>query len=59
MSVTMKNSEDDMLNLIERLEEILSILDENGHAIPAIKVEEAINALRQVEQEQKTSDNNS
>ncbi len=39
----------DMMNLIERLESILSILDEQGHPIAAIKIEEAINILRQAE----------
>ncbi len=58
MSVTMKNSSDDILNLIERLQEILVMLDEDGHAIPAIRVEEAINVLRQDREDQETSDGN-
>tara|TARA_R110000824_G_scaffold211072_3_gene397030 strand:- start:13691 stop:13861 length:171 start_codon:yes stop_codon:yes gene_type:complete len=36
-------------NLIKKLQDVLTFLDENDLAIPAIKVEEAINALRQVE----------
>lgn len=59
MSVTMKNNSDDILNLVERLEEILFMLDEDGHAIPAIRVEEAINVLRQDREERETSDHNS
>ncbi len=35
-----------MQKLIEKLEEVLNILDENELAIPAIKVEEAIELLK-------------
>ena len=34
--------------LIEKLEGVLNYLDENDLAVPAIKVEEAINALRYI-----------
>ena len=45
----MSDSKIDILSLIEKLEYVLSILDDIGHPIAAIKVEEAINALRQTE----------
>lgn len=38
-----------MHRLIEKLESVLNFLDENDQAIPAIKIEEAIHALKQVE----------
>jgi len=37
--------------LIEKLHDVLDFLDENNLAIPAIKVEEAITALKLVEEE--------
>lgn len=38
-----------MHRLIEKLHDVLNFLDENDLAIPAIKVEEAINALKMLE----------
>lgn len=49
LSINMSDSKIDILSLIEKLEYVLSILDDIGHPIAAIKVEEAINALRQTE----------
>ena len=57
LSISMSNSKIDILNLVERLEGILARLDENGHAIAAIKVEEAINALQQAEGLSEQTDN--
>jgi len=57
LSISMSNSKIDMLGLVERLEEVLARLDENGHAIAAIKVEEAINVLRQAEVLSEQADN--
>ncbi|MGB5483130.1 hypothetical protein [Parasphingorhabdus sp.] len=42
----------DVHALIEKLQDILKFLDENEFAIPAIKVEEAINALQQIQTDQ-------
>ena len=44
----MKSRNIDVRTLIKKLEDVLSFLDENDFAIPAIKVEEAINALQQL-----------
>ena len=41
----------DLRTIIEMLENALRLLDKNGFAIPAIKIEEAINALKQIERE--------
>ncbi len=57
LSISMNNSKIDILALVERLEGILEILDENGHSIAAIKVEEAINALRRAELLSEKTDN--
>ncbi|GAA0466700.1 hypothetical protein GCM10009096_04230 [Parasphingorhabdus litoris] len=38
----------DILKLIEELGDILALLDKTDHSIAAIKVEEAIDALKQV-----------
>ncbi|MEH6660842.1 MAG: hypothetical protein V7679_04250 [Parasphingorhabdus sp.] len=38
-----------MHRLIEKLHDVLIFLDENNLAIPAIKVEEAINALEMLD----------
>lgn len=35
--------------LVEKLRDVLGFLDDNDLAIPAIKIEEAINALKQAE----------
>lgn len=45
----MSDSTIDILDLVKKLEHVLSVLDDNGYPIAAIKVEEAINALRQEE----------
>lgn len=42
----MSDREDNIPALIERLGSLLSLLDDNGHPIAAIKVEEAIFALK-------------
>ncbi|WP_164089184.1 MULTISPECIES: hypothetical protein [Sphingomonadaceae] len=44
-----------MHRLIEKLHDVLNFLDENNLAIPAIKVEEAINALEMIESENPNS----
>ncbi|QTD55426.1 hypothetical protein [Parasphingorhabdus cellanae] len=49
----MKTDKVDMQDLIENLEDILSKLDGSGHAIAAIKIEEAINALQRLNDERK------
>jgi hypothetical protein len=48
MSSGMTSGNINVLALIEKLQDVLDFLDENDLAIPAIKVEEAINALKQV-----------
>ena len=47
----MNNGDMDARVIIEALENALRLLDKNGFAIPAIKIEEAINALKQIEHE--------
>ena len=42
----MTSSNIDVRALIERLDGVLNSLDDNDMAIPAIKIEEAINALK-------------
>lgn len=39
----------DVRVLIEKLDDVLHCLDDNDLALPAIKIEEAINALKQQE----------
>ncbi|MEH6756192.1 MAG: hypothetical protein V7676_01625 [Parasphingorhabdus sp.] len=55
----MNDSKIDMLSLVEKLENMLSILDDSGHPIAAIKVEEAINALKQAEDRKEKSEHDS
>jgi hypothetical protein len=45
------NGNIDVNSVIEKLRDVLNFLDENNLSIPAIKVEEAINALEMVEME--------
>ena len=49
MSAGMTCGNIDVHALIEKLQDILKFLDDNELAIPAIKVEEAINALKQIQ----------
>jgi len=49
MSIKMENSDIEVESLIKKLEDILTILDDIGLAIPAMKVEEAIAALKQAD----------
>jgi len=49
MSRGITNRNIDVHRLIEKLHDVLNFLDENNLAIPAIKVEEAINALKMIE----------
>ena len=49
MPVGMTSRNIDVHALIEKLQDILKFLDDNELAIPAIKVEEAINALKQIQ----------
>ena len=49
MSAGMTSRNIDVHALIEKLQDILKFLDDNELAIPAIKVEEAINALKQIQ----------
>ncbi len=49
MSSVMNSGDLGARELIEKLQVVLNFLDENDLAIPAIKIEEAINALKQVE----------
>lgn len=49
MSAGMTSRDIDVHALIEKLQDILKFLDDNEFAIPAIKVEEAINALKQIQ----------
>ncbi|AMO72155.1 hypothetical protein AZE99_10105 [Sphingorhabdus sp. M41] len=51
MSRGVTNGNIDVRRLIEKLHDVLNFLDEKNLAIPAIKVEEAINALKIVEME--------
>lgn len=51
MSRGITNRNIDVHRLIEKLRDVLNFLDENNLAIPAIKVEEAINALKMLEME--------
>ncbi len=55
----MSNSEIDMPSLLEKLETILDLLDNSGHSVAAIKVEEAINALKLSEQNENKNNENS
>lgn len=55
----MNSKKIDMLSLIEKLENMLSLLDDSCHPIAAIKVEEAINALKQTEYQQEKADGDS
>ena len=45
----MNNNNVDILNLVHSLKDVLAQLDRYGFAMPAIKVEEAILALQQLE----------
>ena len=49
MSAGMTCGNIDVHALNEKLQDILKFLDDNEFAIPAIKVEEAINALKQIQ----------
>ena len=49
MPVGMTSRNIDLHAQIEKLQDILKFLDDNELAIPAIKVEEAINALKQIQ----------
>jgi hypothetical protein len=49
LSQGITNGNIDVHRLIEKLYDVLNFLDENDLAIAAIKVEEAINALKMVE----------
>lgn len=55
MSIIMKTDNLGRADMIEKLEAILALLDDSGHSIAAIKIEEAINALKRSENESKTS----
>ncbi|ATW04301.1 hypothetical protein C8024_12710 [Sphingopyxis sp. BSNA05] len=55
MSRGITNRNIDVHRLIEKLHDVLNFLDENNLAIPAIKVEEAINALEMIESENPNS----
>ncbi|GAB5486494.1 MAG: hypothetical protein Pars2KO_00640 [Parasphingorhabdus sp.] len=49
----MNHTSKEILDLVQKLEGVLSLLDEGGYSLPAIKIEEAILALKQ--QERKTT----
>lgn len=49
MALDMKTENIDVDVLITRLEDVLHFLDESDLAMPAIKIEEALNALKQVD----------
>ena len=55
MSRGITNRNIDVHRLIEKLHDVLNFLDENNLAIPAIKVEEAINALKMLEMDKPES----
>lgn len=55
MSRGVTNGNINVRRLIEKLHDVLNFLDENNLAIPAIKVEEAINALKIIESENSES----
>ena len=55
MSRGITNRNIDLHRLIEKLHDVLIFLDENNLAIPAIKVEEAINALKMLEMDKPES----
>ena len=55
MSRGITNRNIDLHRLIEKLHDVLNFLDENNLAIPAIKVEEAINALKMLEMDKPES----
>ena len=44
----MKSDDINMYPLIDKLQDVLDSLDKNDLAIPAIKVQEAINGLKQL-----------
>lgn len=44
----MKSDDINMYPLIDKLQDVLDSLDENDLAIPAIKIQEAINGLKQL-----------
>ncbi len=48
MLLSMKSDDINMYPLIDKLQDVLDSLDENDLAIPAIKIQEAINGLKQL-----------
>ncbi len=59
MKIKMNQNDEEIPALVEKLKGVLSLLDKDGYSLPAIKVEEAILALQQVEDLTENSDNNS
>lgn len=51
IAVKMDNTNQEIVKLIHTLEDVLSLLDEGGYSLPAVKVEEAVSALRQLEKQ--------
>ncbi len=56
MSIIMKTDKVDMQDLIKKLDGILTTLDDSGHSIAAIKIEEAINALQRLQDKSEKPD---
>lgn len=48
MLLSMKSDDINMYPLIDKLQDVLDSLDENDLAITAIKIQEAINGLKQL-----------
>tara|TARA_R110002033_G_scaffold46726_1_gene91527 strand:- start:2590 stop:2772 length:183 start_codon:yes stop_codon:yes gene_type:complete len=47
MLLSMKKGNSDVHFVIEKLQAVLGFLDEKDFSVPAIKIDEAINALKQ------------
>lgn len=59
MKIKMNQNDEEISALVEKLKAVLSLLDKDGYSLPAIKVEEAILALQQVEDPSENADSNS
>ena len=56
VAIKMNDSNKEIHELVQKLEHVLSLLDESGYSLPAIKVEEALSALRQLDKVSEAQD---